>query len=591
MKNIINQLMVILDKKQKRLCILIFITSFLGSIIETMGISAILPFVELLFRPEDVMNYTWGQLIGHIFNCSNNSEIIIISGGLIICVYILKNFYLINQVKFQIKKVNDIRWNLSAQIIHSYMSRDYIFFTNTNSSVLLRGIDTDVSATTDVMGNLFKLFSELMTVSLIIVYLLYTNILMSILIAIVISACLFWFILRHRKKIRAAGKNYNRLAATVSQCALQIFRGIKEIKVMHKEKYFINEYVNLLHIRINAESEKGIYERKPPYLYEAICVSAFVGVVCILVGLDIQIDSLISQMAVFAVAAFRIISSSGRISVSINGAMFSRSGLDNVYNNILELREYEGKYMHKDADNYLNKISFQHKLEIKNLSWKYPERDNEILHNINLDIQKGEAIALVGSSGSGKTTLADIILGLLKPENGDIILDGKSIFSIQKEWAQIIGYVPQSAYLTDDTIRKNVAFGIEEEEIDDNKVMNALKKAQLQKFIEELEMGIHTIVGEAGVRFSGGQRQRIAIARALYNDPDILVLDEATSALDNETERALMESIENLYGEKTIIVIAHRLSTIEKCDKVYEVSNGYLKCIKERGVLCQSENV
>ncbi len=186
----------------------------------------------------------------------------------------------------------------------------------------------------------------------------------------------------------------------------------------------------------------------------------------------------------------------------------------------------------------------------------------------------------MGPSGSGKTTMADIILGLFEPENGDITIDGKSIFSLRKEWSQIIGYVPQNAYLTDDTIRRNVAFGIEESKIDESKVIKALERAQIKNFVDELELGINTMVGEAGVRFSGGQRQRIAIARALYNDPDILVLDEATSALDNETEKALMESIENFYGEKTIIVIAHRLSTIEKCNKVYEVANGKLKCIR-----------
>ena len=580
MKNIIEQLMVVLDKKQKKDCFFIFVTSFLGSIIELLGISAILPFVELLLSPDEIINYSWGKAIYSALGCSNTMQVIVIVGLLIICVYIAKNLYLINQTKFQIRKVNDIRWDLSAKIINSYMYRNYIFFTKTNSSVLLRGIDTDVSATTDVMGNLFKVLAEIMTVSLIILYLLYTNIVMSILIALVICLCLLWFILKYRKKIRDAGKRYNECAATVAQCALQIFRGIKEIKVTHKEEYFVTRYIDLLHIRINSESDKGIYERKPPYLYEMVCVSSFIGAVCILVTLNVQIESLVPQIAVFAVAAFRIISSSGRISASLNGAMFSRSGLDNAYHNILELQEYE-KGNNKDNTQVESDLqTFKKQIEIRDLCWTYPEREKTVLKDVNLVINKGDAIALVGPSGSGKTTMADVILGLLKPENGDVLMDGKSIFSMQKEWAQMIGYVPQNAYLTDDTIKHNVAFGIEEDKIDSEKVMKALEKAQIKTFVETLEQGVDTVVGEAGVRFSGGQRQRIAIARALYNDPDVLVLDEATSALDNETERALMESIENFYGEKTIIVIAHRLSTIEKCDKVYEVANGKLKCIK-----------
>lgn len=197
-----------------------------------------------------------------------------------------------------------------------------------------------------------------------------------------------------------------------------------------------------------------------------------------------------------------------------------------------------------------------------------------------MKILKGEAIALVGPSGTGKTTLADIIMGLLKPLKGDILVDGKSVFDMPDEWGKMIGYVPQNSYLIDDTIRNNVAFGVSEEEIDEQKVMRALEQAQIKDFVEGLEQGVDTLVGEAGICFSGGQRQRIAIARALYDDPDILVLDEATSALDNETEKALMESIENLYGQKTMIIIAHRLSTIEKCDSVYEVVEGGVNCIK-----------
>lgn len=580
MKSIIKQLLVILDKKQKWQCLLIFISSFLGSMIELLGITAILPFIELLLDPDEVMNYSFGRYISTLLRCNNSNQVIVIAGILIIGVYIAKNAYLIEQAKYQIRKVNDIRWDLSSKVIKSYLSRDYIFYTQTNSSVLLRGIDIDISATTDVMSNLFRAFAELITVFAIVIYLLYTNILMSVMIAVVICVCLLWFVFRYRKKIRNAGKKYNECAATVSQCALQMFRGIKEIKVMHREPFFTKKYIDLLHVRINAESEKGIYERKPPYLYEAVCVSAFIGAVCVLVGFNVQIENLVPQIAVFAVAAFRIISSTGRISSSLNGAIFSREGLNNAYNNILELREKEVNLSRLKAEKKWERYNFQNKLEVTNLYWSYPGRETKVLCGVSLSITKGEAIAFVGPSGAGKSTLADIILGLLKPIDGDVLVDGKSVYSMQKEWSDIIGYVPQNAYLTDDTIRNNVAFGIAEEEIDNNRIMRALEQAQIKEVVENLELGINTVVGEAGVCFSGGQRQRIAIARALYNDPDILVLDEATSALDSETEKALMESIESLYGKKTLIIIAHRLSTIQKCDKVYEIANGKLSCIK-----------
>lgn len=582
MKDIIKQLTVVLDSRQKWECLLIFISSFMGSMIELLGISAILPFIQLLLIPDEVLNHPLGRYINSVFKCSNSNQIIVFGGVIIMGVYLAKNIYLLEQTRYQIKKINNIRWSLSSKVINSYLRRDYLFYTQTNSSVLLRGTDLDISATTDVIANLFRVMSELITVLAIIVYLLCTNFLMSLMIALVISLCLLWFVLRYRKRIREAGRKYNKCAAMVSQCALQIFRGIKEIKVMHRDAFFANRYIELLHIRIDSESEKGVYERKPPYIYEAVCVSALVGAICILVGLNIQMENLVPQLAVFAVAAFRIISSAGRISSSLNGAIFSREGLKNAYYNILELREYENKNFESDIKENTKRKQFQKSIEIRNLYWKYPGREKEVLSGINLKIAKGEAVALVGPSGAGKTTIADIVMGLLKPVKGEVLADGESIYEISEEWGRMIGYVPQNSYLVDDTIRNNVAFGIEEELIDDRKVMRALEQAQIKEFVESLEQGINTLVGEAGICFSGGQGQRIAIARALYDDPEILVLDEATSALDNETEKVLMESIESLYGQKTLIIIAHRLSTIEKCDSVYEIGEGIARCIKER---------
>ena len=237
----------------------------------------------------------------------------------------------------------------------------------------------------------------------------------------------------------------------------------------------------------------------------------------------------------------------------------NRETLSNIYEN------------HEDTS---KDVHFEQELRVKKICWKYSEGTEYILNNLDLNIQKGQSIAFIGNSGAGKTTLADIILGLLKPQSGQVTLDGKDIFSIGKEWGNIIGYVPQAVYLTDDSIRKNIAFGIKEDDIDETRVWNALEQAQLKEFVESLDEQLDTKVGERGVRFSGGQRQRVAIARALYENPDILVLDEATAALDNETESAVMESIEALQGKITLIIIAHRLTTVRKCDKIYEITNG-----------------
>ena len=226
-----------------------------------------------------------------------------------------------------------------------------------------------------------------------------------------------------------------------------------------------------------------------------------------------------------------------------------------------------------------NAAAFHSEICLENVSWKYPNADGRVIDGLNMVILKGHAVGFVGASGAGKTTLADMILGLLPTETGAIKMDGVDIKSIPLTWSRTIGYVPQSVYLTDDTIRNNVAFGIEKEQIDDVLVWEALQQAQLKTFVESLPEGINTVVGERGIKFSGGQRQRVAIARALYYDPAILVLDEATSALDNETESAVMEAIESLQGHKTLIIVAHRLTTIKSCDEVYEIVDG--KAVKK----------
>lgn len=261
--------------------------------------------------------------------------------------------------------------------------------------------------------------------------------------------------------------------------------------------------------------------------------------------------------------------------------VFYRPTLEEAFVNITAAREYENELteyqkLHGGVDEaHMGEVSFKKQVVVKNVRFKYKKAKEPVLQNISLTITKGESIALIGASGAGKTTMADVMLGLLHPESGTVEMDGIDIFSMPKHWAKIIGYVPQMVFLTDDTIRNNVSFGLTRDEIDDDRIWHALEQAQLADFVRKLPKQLDTIVGERGIKFSGGQRQRIAIARALYNEPEILVLDEATSALDNETETAVMEAIDALQGQKTLIIVAHRLTTIRNCDKIYEICDGH----------------
>jgi ABC-type bacteriocin/lantibiotic exporter with double-glycine peptidase domain len=250
-----------------------------------------------------------------------------------------------------------------------------------------------------------------------------------------------------------------------------------------------------------------------------------------------------------------------------------RPSLEAAYDNLLEADRYQKEIAELENKDVI-KLTFDSEIKVNSISWRYQDNLPLVLENLDLDIKKGESVALIGESGAGKSTLADILLGLLKPEKGTVTVDGTDIYTIQSSWSRMIGYVPQIVFLIDDTIRKNIAFGIPDDEIDDNKVWQAIEQAQLTATVNSMEKGLDSIVGERGIKLSGGQRQRIAIARALYHNPEIIILDEATSALDNETESAVMEAIDALHGKKTLIIIAHRLSTIQNCDKIYEIKDG-----------------
>ena len=327
-------------------------------------------------------------------------------------------------------------------------------------------------------------------------------------------------------------------------------------------------------------------------MIEGICITAFIVMLCVKSLTGVNGAEFVSNAAAFAIAAFRILPSVGKITNNYNVIVYYQTMVEGVYRNIFEANEFaqnnelmmneqrvaDGQMTQKPVSAE-NAAAFHSEICLENVSWKYPNADGRVIDGLNMVIPKGHAVGFVGASGAGKTTLADMILGLLPTETGAIKMDGVDIKSIPLTWSRTIGYVPQSVYLTDDTIRNNVAFGIEKEQIDDVLVWEALQQAQLKTFVESLPEGINTVVGERGIKFSGGQRQRVAIARALYYDPAILVLDEATSALDNETESAVMEAIESLQGHKTLIIVAHRLTTIKSCDEVYEIVDG--KAVKK----------
>ena len=383
--------------------------------------------------------------------------------------------------------------------------------------------------------------------------------------------------------MRKAGEDYNTYIARGIQYLMQSIQGIKEVIVLNRQQYFLEKYHDTIIISQRGKVQQTIGLEYPAYIIEASCITGLLTTVCIrvFIGGD-SVTSLIPVLSAFAIGAFRILPSLGRISAAMNGVIFYTPSLNHVYSNykIADDQNQRQRMLQSKND---TKIRLVTDIKIQEVVWRYNDNQSNILDQINITIEKGQSIAFIGQSGAGKTTLADIVLGLLNPIQGSVLIDNYDVSSGEYDLSGLIGYVPQTSYLIDDSVRSNVAFGIDESEIDDDKVWYALEQAQLKEFISRMPEGINTTVGDRGVRFSGGQRQRVAIARVLYNDPDILIFDEATAALDNETETAIMESVDALKGHKTIIIIAHRLTTVKNCDAIYEIKEGkaYLRKYEE----------
>lgn len=572
LKVVWNKYQYILTTSQKRLGIVIIIMTLLGAFCEMLGVSVIIPLVQVMIEPQQLRNNRYFSFIFDAIGVSTDIGLIWVIGIVVILVYLLKNVFLVVVSYARVKYACKIQRELSIEMLDSYMKRGYIFFVNTGTGELLRGMQKSIANTYTGLYQMFKLFSEVVTIFFICVYIMISDFVMAVCIATLAIICFVIVVFVCQKWVKKCGEIYYKYSALVNKTLLQTFHGIKEILVMQRQRYFIDSYKNEYQEEQKGYIGQNVAMESPAYMIEAICVAGLIVAVCVkAISIDSGVD-LIPQLASFAVAAFRILPSLGRISSNFNQFMFCIPGINDTYNNFKEVRNFKEKNYSQTLLSS-TKHEFTKEISIEHISWKYPTSEHRVLKDVSIVIKKGQAVAFVGKSGGGKTTLSDILLGLLNPQKGYVKIDGVDITNISNK-SKLMGFVPQNVNLLDDTVRRNVAFGIMDKEIDDDKVWKALEQAQLKEIIEKTPDGLDTEIGERGIRFSGGQRQRLAIARALYDNPDILILDEATSALDTETETAVMEAINSLQGYKTLIIIAHRLTTIRNCDVIYEIGDG-----------------
>lgn len=570
-----KQIIYIMNSKQKKQIVMLFFVIIIGAMFETLSVSAVIPFMQAILMPSELGEKWYWDFFIRTFHLQTEYSIIIMVGILIIAVYVIKNGYLTFSTYAQVRYKSQFQENLSTKMLDSYMKRPYSYFLDVNSAQVLRGIHDDVGGVYTVLDSLLRILMEMVTVSLIGVFIIATDPFMAVGVILLATFTLLLIISGVKKQLKAMGLKHREASKGQYKCAYQAINGIKEIKVMRREQNFLKQYRTVYETKRKAEVRFNFLSAIPERIIETICVAGLIAVVCVRIGFMDDVAAFVPKLGAFAIAAFRILPSISKITGSVNALVFYQPSLEATYKNLQEAKQYENII---DESNEKVKAKscqyFDKSIIVESISWRYNNTVENVIAGLDLTVKKGESIAFIGASGAGKTTLADIILGLLKPQTGSIKMDDTDISTIPEQWAKTIGYVPQTVFLTDDTIRNNVAFGIEENMIDEKAVWRALEMAQIKDFVEKLPKGLDTEVGERGIKFSGGQRQRVAVARALYYDPDILVLDEATSALDGETEAAVMESIDSLQKHKTLIIIAHRLTTIKNCDKVYEIADG-----------------
>lgn len=560
----------IFSKKDKVHFVILLLAAVIGSFLELLSVSLFSPFIEILMDTSVIHKQPMLSDIYSLLELKNDMEFIVILAFFIMIVYIVKNVYLaveknaIYDFSFKLQK------KISVRLLNAYMKKPYTFHLNKNIAVMQRSLQDDTDNFAKGVIHILELFVEITICLILGVYLFIISKSITVIVVGLLIVCVGIFTMISKKFSKSIGKESQEYKGKLYQWMNQALGGVKEIKILNREQFFIEQYENCFNKYIRGMSLNRLIGVMPKYVVETVCmVGLLLAIVFKILYGQKDITEYISQLAVLAVASMKLMPAVGKINEHVSCILYAAPSFELLCQ---DLKNIEDDVEIKEERN--EEWKFKDKISVKNVKFHYPDSDENVIDGATFEIEKGQAVAFIGTSGAGKTTMVDIILGLLQPQFGKIKADDLNINKYKCTWQQEIGYIPQTIYLSDDTIRNNIAFGIPEDEIEEKAVIEALKKAQLLEFIENLPEGLETFVGDRGVRLSGGQRQRIGIARALYHDPEVLVLDEATSALDSETEAAVMQSIEELKGTKTMIIIAHRLSTIENCDVIYEVGNG-----------------
>ena len=571
--------MVLMNRKQKLKMVQILIMMLIGAVLETASIGLVLPAIQVILTPESLEGDGLVAKVYRMTGLGNPTHFIVLILSMIILGFVLKNVFLFFQNVVQLRFVYTNQFETSQRMMINFMKRPYEYYLNADTSVIQRVITSDVNNMYGLVLASLQLVSEIIIFVFLAVVLITQAPMMILMIATLLIVVLAVIKCVLKPVMYKAGQENQDYYSGLYKWIEESVMGIKEIKIANKENYFITEYGKCGQGYVSAVQRYNIFNSTPRLLIETVCMAGLILYLLIMILAGAEMSGMVGQVGTFAVAAMRLLPSANRINNYLTQISYFEPFFMGVSDNLQE--EIHDENMVYDMEAYrqkkqVEKLPVEKKIELNDIVYHYPNSDALIFDHAHIEIPVGTSVGIVGTSGSGKTTIVDIMLGLLDIQQGQILADGVEVRDHYEGWLKNIGYIPQTIFMVDSTIRKNVAFGYHDEDIDDEKVWAALKKARLDEFVRGLPEGLDTSIGERGIRISGGQRQRIGIARALFEDPEVLVLDEATSALDNETEAAIMESINSLHGHKTLVIIAHRLQTIEKCDMVYRVEEGQI---------------
>lgn len=571
----LKKLFKLLDRSEKLMIAFLFALMIIAALIEVVSVAAVPILVAVLSDPTQVLENERYAGVWNFFGIEDNQSLLIFGALLVFFAFVAKNAFLIIYKWISTSFLFGLYTRLGDKLFRMYMEAPYTFHLSRNSAELLRNVTQETQLM--VVKFLFPFMKFVMDVGIVIgilLLLLSVDPLMTVVVFGVLGGGSMLFMRSLRNQIKNYGLQEQEYRARMIQSVNEGLGGLKDARVMGRGGFFVDRF----HYDLDKTSKSFRFkEFIGQIIIPSVETFAVVGMLLMALFLFVQgkdLQSIIPLLALFITATARLMPAFKKTVNQYNVIKYHCYVVEPVYNDLKNLQESKKSQQSQSTD--VAPLKLQDTLRFENVSYTYPGGSSEALNNVSLDIRKGQIVGFVGSSGAGKTTVVDVLLGLLEPQSGTVSVDGVDVFKHLSAWQKTIGYIPQSIYLSDDSIRKNIAFGLPDDKIEEEKISRAIASAQLSELIESLPEGIDTLIGEGGVRLSGGQRQRIGIARALYHDPEILIMDEATSALDNQTERKVMEQVEQLKEGRTIIMIAHRLSTVKNADILFLMDHGKL---------------